>query len=58
MSKVSTGTYIRSLVVDLGELLGTGAYMSDLRRTSIDRFLLSQAHKHDDPDLLNRLQSL
>lgn len=41
--RVSSGTYIRSLVVDLGELLGTGAYMSDLRRTSIGGYELSGA---------------
>jgi tRNA pseudouridine55 synthase len=34
-SQVSSGTYIRSLVEDLGTELGTGAYMSDLRRTTI-----------------------
>ncbi len=34
-SRVSSGTYIRSLVQDVGEALQTGAYMSDLRRTSI-----------------------
>jgi len=32
---VSSGTYIRSLAVDIGEALGTGAYCSQLRRTSI-----------------------
>jgi len=42
-SRVSSGTYIRSLVEDLGKLLGTGAYMSDLRRTSIADFMLSNA---------------
>jgi tRNA pseudouridine55 synthase len=54
-SRVSSGTYIRSLVTDLGELLGTGAYMSDLRRTSIGDFELKEAHKHDDPELLAHL---
>lgn len=34
-SQVGSGTYIRSLVVDLGEILQIGAYMSDLRRTVI-----------------------
>lgn len=34
-SRVSSGTYIRSLVEDIGKILETGAYMSDLRRTSI-----------------------
>lgn len=32
---VSSGTYIRSLAVDIGEALGTGAYCTQLRRTSI-----------------------
>jgi tRNA pseudouridine55 synthase len=42
-SEVSSGTYIRSLVVDLGETLHTGAYMSDLRRTKITDFSLANA---------------
>lgn len=41
--KVSSGTYIRSLVVDLGKHLGTGAYMSDLRRTQVGAFNLPDA---------------
>ena len=32
---VSSGTYIRSLAIDIGEALGTGAYCSELRRTKI-----------------------
>ena len=32
---VSSGTYIRTLVEDIGETLGTGAYCSQLRRTRI-----------------------
>lgn len=32
---VSSGTYIRSLAVDIGEALGTGAYCRELRRTKI-----------------------
>lgn len=42
-SRVSSGTYIRSLVEDIGKSLGTGAYMSDLRRTSIADFQLDNA---------------
>lgn len=38
--KVSSGTYIRSLVEDLGKALNTGAYMSDLRRTSVGQCTL------------------
>ncbi len=42
-SRVGKGTYIRSLVEDLGKLLETGAYMSDLRRTTVGEFELSAA---------------
>lgn len=40
-SRVGSGTYIRSLVEDLGTALGTGAYMSDLRRTEVGEFSLA-----------------
>jgi len=56
--KVSSGTYIRSLVVDLGEKLGTGAYMSDLRRTEVGKFTLKEAHPVDEPQLLSYLFEL
>lgn len=41
--KVSSGTYIRSLVRDIGEKLGTGAYMANLRRTEVGRFSVQKA---------------
>ncbi len=40
---VSSGTYIRSLVEDIAKKLGTGAYMSDLRRTRVGQFQLADA---------------
>ncbi|MFA5004268.1 MAG: tRNA pseudouridine(55) synthase TruB [Candidatus Saccharimonadales bacterium] len=43
VSAVGSGTYIRSLVEDLGKTLGTGAYMSDLRRTKIGTYELADA---------------
>ena len=43
MAHVSSGTYIRSLVEDLGKTLGTGAYMAGLRRTRVGQFRLEQA---------------
>lgn len=42
-TEVSSGTYIRSLVEDLGKTLETGAYMSDLRRTKVGKFGLKDA---------------
>lgn len=40
---VSSGTYIRSLVADIGERLLTGAYMTDLKRTKVGVFSLADA---------------
>jgi len=39
----STGTYIRSLVHDIGQALGCGAYLSGLTRTRIGTQKLSEA---------------
>lgn len=40
---VSSGTYIRSLVGDIGATLGTGAYMSALTRTRVGDYNLDDA---------------
>lgn len=40
---VSSGTYIRSLAVDIGQALGTGAYCSQLRRTKIAEWSVNGA---------------
>lgn len=39
----SKGTYIRSIARDFGEILGSGAYLSALRRTKIGDFSVEQA---------------
>lgn len=41
--EVSSGTYIRSLVEDIGEKLGTGAFMNGLNRTKIGPYDLQNA---------------
>lgn len=41
--RCSKGTYIRSLVRDIGEVLGCGAHLSALRRTESAPFSLDQA---------------
>lgn len=51
-TKVSSGTYIRSLVEDIGKKLGTGAYMSDLRRTKVEDFTLEKAIPPGSGELL------
>jgi tRNA pseudouridine55 synthase len=47
-TKVSSGTYIRSLAEDIGDALGTGAYLSALRRTQVGQFNLKNASKIED----------
>lgn len=54
-TKVSSGTYIRTLVEDFGKKLGTGAYMTDLRRTEVGNFSVRDAAAPDSPDVLSGL---
>ena len=44
----SKGTYIRTLVHDIGQRLGTGAALSSLRRTVAGNFSISDAHTIDE----------
>ena len=44
----SKGTYIRSLARDLGEALGSGAFLSSLRRTANGGFTIKDAVSLDD----------
>jgi tRNA pseudouridine55 synthase len=47
---VSSGTYIRSLAQDMGEALGCGAYLSQLRRTKISDYDISTLPLFDLPE--------
>lgn len=47
-TKVSSGTYIRSLAVDIGEKLGVGAYLTGLRRTKIADYDVLRAISPED----------
>ena len=40
---VSSGTYIRTLAEDLGTALGTGAYLTALRRTTVGKYSITDA---------------
>jgi len=63
-----SGTYVRKLIYDMGELLGTGASMVDLRRTRVsgysendglvrlqDVFMASESLKNGDVDGLKKV---
>lgn len=48
----SKGTYIRSLIADIGEQLGCGAHIIELRRTGFAHINIEQAIKFADLELL------
>ncbi len=47
-ARVSSGTYIRSLAEDIGQELGTGAYLTSLRRTKVGNFDVGAARQIQD----------
>ena len=47
------GTYIRSLVHDIGRKLGCGAYLAELRRTACDHFSVDKACTLDELQEMN-----
>jgi tRNA pseudouridine55 synthase len=44
-TEVSSGTYIRSLVHDIGKELDVGACVTELRRTKVDKYSVNDAHQ-------------
>lgn len=46
--RCSKGTYIRSLIADIGDCLGCGAVMTSLRRTESNGFSLADAHTEEE----------
>ena len=52
----SGGTYVRSLVADVGTRLGVGAHLTRLVRTRIGGFRLDEARAPDDPGALLPLE--
>lgn len=43
ITHVSSGTYIRTLAEDIGKELNTGAYLKELKRTQVGKYLLNYA---------------
>ncbi|PIR75830.1 MAG: tRNA pseudouridine(55) synthase TruB, partial [Candidatus Magasanikbacteria bacterium CG10_big_fil_rev_8_21_14_0_10_43_9] len=57
----STGTYIRTLAHDIGQVLGTGAYCEELRRTKIGEYSVENAIEVEDltvDNIQNDIRSL
>ena len=43
-ARVASGTYLRSIAHEMGQLAGCGAHLESLRRTSVAEFQLNDAH--------------
>jgi tRNA pseudouridine55 synthase len=52
----SSGTYVRTLLSDLATSLGSGAYLTALRRTSVGHLTVDNAHAAEDllPETLDK----
>ena len=54
----SSGTYVRTLAADLGTLLGGGAHLRKLRRTTVGDFTLADCTSIKDAKLLEPITAL
>ncbi len=52
--RCSAGVYLRGLAHDMGEKLGVGAHVADLRRTAAGEFTLEEAHTIEEIETLAR----
>jgi tRNA pseudouridine55 synthase len=43
-ARVASGTYMRSVAHEMGQLMGSGAHLESLRRTAVAEFDIAQAH--------------
>jgi tRNA pseudouridine55 synthase len=50
---VSSGTYLRTLAHDLGQSLGPGAHLAELKRTAVREFRLEDAHTLEELESVN-----
>ena len=48
VADVSSGTYIRTLAEDIGAVLKTGAYTTELRRSTVGKYSINDATKVED----------
>jgi tRNA pseudouridine55 synthase len=53
--RCSAGTYVRTLAHDMGQALGCGAYLIELRRTKIGEFSVTDAIKCDSHQMIDRI---
>jgi tRNA pseudouridine55 synthase len=51
-ARVASGTYMRSVAHDMGQMLGCGAHLESLRRTAVAEFSLEDAHTLEEFEAL------
>lgn len=49
-ARVASGTYMRSVAHDMGQIMGCGAHLESLRRTAVGEFELADAHTLEELD--------
>jgi tRNA pseudouridine55 synthase len=49
-ARVASGTYLRSVAHDLGQMAGCGAHLDSLRRTAVGEFQLKDAHTLEETE--------
>jgi len=47
-ARVASGTYMRSVAHEMGQILGCGAHLAALRRTALGEFAMADAHTLED----------
>ena len=57
-ARVASGTYLRSVAHDLGQLLGVGAHLASLRRTRVAEFGMEEARTLEQLEQAQDIESL
>jgi tRNA pseudouridine55 synthase len=50
-ARVASGTYMRSVAHEMGQILGCGAHLASLRRTALGEFGMAHAHPLEEVEL-------
>src|SRR5215470_8289313 len=57
-ARVASGTYVRSIAHELGQMAGCGAHLESLRRTAVAEFTLADAHRLEELERVSMGQGL
>ena len=57
-ARVASGTYVRSIAHELGQMAGCGAHLESLCRTAVAEFTLADAHRLEELERVSMSQGL